>query len=78
MSIRLGINGFGRIGRMVLRATLKNPNVDVVAINDLTDSATIAHPVEIRFGTRQTRCCGESKRKHHRGRLSFHHRYLCK
>ncbi len=43
MSIRLGINGFGRIGRMVLRATLKNPNVDVVAINDLTDSATIAH-----------------------------------
>ncbi len=38
MSIKIGINGFGRIGRMVLRAALKNPDVEVVAINDLTDS----------------------------------------
>ena len=36
MSIKIGINGFGRIGRMVLRAALKHPDVDVVAINDLT------------------------------------------
>ena len=43
MSIKLGINGFGRIGRMVLRATLKHPDVDVVAINDLTDSETMAY-----------------------------------
>jgi len=43
MSIKLGINGFGRIGRMVLRAALKNPDVDVVAINDLTDSETMAY-----------------------------------
>lgn len=43
MTIKLGINGFGRIGRMVLRATLNNPNVDVVAINDLTDTKTMAH-----------------------------------
>ena len=43
MSIKLGINGFGRIGRMVLRASLKNPDVDVVAINDLTDSETMAY-----------------------------------
>ncbi|OGP63020.1 MAG: type I glyceraldehyde-3-phosphate dehydrogenase, partial [Deltaproteobacteria bacterium RBG_13_49_15] len=43
MQVRLGINGFGRIGRMVLRAALKNPQVDVVAINDLTDAATMAH-----------------------------------
>ncbi len=43
MSIRLGINGFGRIGRMVFRASLANPDVEVVAINDLTDSDTIAH-----------------------------------
>jgi glyceraldehyde 3-phosphate dehydrogenase len=43
MTVKLGINGFGRIGRMVLRASLKNPNVDVVAINDLTDPATTAH-----------------------------------
>jgi len=43
MSVKIGINGFGRIGRMVLRASLKNPNVEVVAINDLTDPATTAH-----------------------------------
>jgi glyceraldehyde 3-phosphate dehydrogenase len=43
MSIKLGINGFGRIGRMVMRAALKHPDVDVVAINDLTDSETMAY-----------------------------------
>ena len=43
MSIKLGINGFGRIGRCVFRAAMKHPGVDVVAINDLTDSATMAH-----------------------------------
>lgn len=43
MSIKLGINGFGRIGRMVLRATLKHPDVEVVALNDLTDSETMAY-----------------------------------
>jgi len=43
MSIKLGINGFGLIGRMVLRAALKHPDVEVVAINDLTDSETMAY-----------------------------------
>ena len=43
MSIKLGINGFGRIGRMVFRAALKHPEVEVVAINDLTDAKTMAH-----------------------------------
>jgi len=43
MSIKIGINGFGRIGRMVLRAALKHPDVEVVAINDLTDSETMAY-----------------------------------
>ncbi len=43
MTIKLGINGFGRIGRMVFRTALKNPNVEVVAINDLTDTKTTAH-----------------------------------
>ncbi len=43
MTIKLGINGFGRIGRMVFRASLNNPNVKVVAINDLTDTQTTAH-----------------------------------
>lgn len=43
MTIRMAINGFGRIGRMVFRAALKHAEVDVVAINDLTDAATMAH-----------------------------------
>jgi len=43
MGIRLGINGFGRIGRLVLRATLKHPDVEIAAVNDLTDAATMAH-----------------------------------
>ncbi len=43
MSVKMGINGFGRIGRLVFRASLKHPDVEVVAVNDLTDSATMAH-----------------------------------
>ena len=43
MSIKVGINGFGRIGRMVFRAALKHSDVEVVAINDLTDAPTMAH-----------------------------------
>ncbi len=43
MSIKIGINGFGRIGRLVFRAALNNPAVEVVAINDLTDAATMAY-----------------------------------
>ena len=43
MAVKLGINGFGRIGRLVFRAALKNPEVEVVAINDLTNAGTMAH-----------------------------------
>ncbi|PID39723.1 MAG: type I glyceraldehyde-3-phosphate dehydrogenase [Proteobacteria bacterium] len=43
MSIKIGINGFGRIGRVVFRAAMNHPDVDVVAINDLTDVRTMAH-----------------------------------
>ena len=43
MSVKVGINGFGRIGRLVFRAALNNPQVDIVAVNDLTDSETLAH-----------------------------------
>ncbi len=43
MGVKVGINGFGRIGRLVFRASLNNPDVEVVAINDLTDTETIAH-----------------------------------
>jgi glyceraldehyde 3-phosphate dehydrogenase len=41
--ITVGINGFGRIGRLVFRALLQNPNVSIVKINDLTDNHTLAH-----------------------------------
>ncbi len=43
MSIKVGINGFGRIGRLVFRAAVKDPNIEIVAVNDLTDPATLAH-----------------------------------
>ena len=43
MAIRIGINGFGRIGRMAYRAMLDNKNIDVVAVNDITDAKTLAH-----------------------------------
>lgn len=43
MSVKVGINGFGRIGRIVFRAALNNPNVEIVAINDLTDAKMLAH-----------------------------------
>jgi glyceraldehyde 3-phosphate dehydrogenase len=42
-NIKVAINGFGRIGRLTLRALLNKGNVEVVAINDLTDNATLAH-----------------------------------
>jgi glyceraldehyde 3-phosphate dehydrogenase len=43
MTVKVGINGFGRIGRNVFRAALNNPNVEVVAVNDLTDANMLAH-----------------------------------
>jgi glyceraldehyde 3-phosphate dehydrogenase len=43
MAIKVAINGFGRIGRLVLRHGLKSKDLDFVAVNDLTDPATLAH-----------------------------------
>jgi glyceraldehyde 3-phosphate dehydrogenase len=43
MAIKVGINGFGRIGRNVLRASLNDPNLEFVAVNDITDPKTLAH-----------------------------------
>jgi glyceraldehyde 3-phosphate dehydrogenase len=43
MAIRVGINGFGRIGRNFLRACIQEPKIDIVCINDLTDAKTLAH-----------------------------------
>jgi len=43
MAIKVGINGFGRIGRNVLRTAIDDPNIEFVAVNDLTSPATLAH-----------------------------------
>ncbi len=43
MGIKVGINGFGRIGRNVLRTCLGDSAIDFVAVNDLTDTKTLAH-----------------------------------
>ena len=43
MKIRVAINGFGRIGRVYLRNAISDPNIEIVAINDITDAATLAH-----------------------------------
>ncbi len=43
MAVRVGINGFGRIGRNIMRAAMSKKEIDFVAVNDLTNSATLAH-----------------------------------
>ena len=43
MSFKIGINGFGRIGRNFFRASYQDPDIDIVAVNDITDSKTLAH-----------------------------------
>ena len=43
MALKVGINGFGRIGRNIMRAALGHDDIDFVAVNDLTDAATLAH-----------------------------------
>src|SRR5438067_10321543 len=43
MPVKVGINGFGRIGRNVVRVALHNPEIEFAAVNDLTDTKTLAH-----------------------------------
>jgi glyceraldehyde 3-phosphate dehydrogenase len=43
MATKVGINGFGRIGRNIMRAAMGDSNIDIVAVNDLTNAATLAH-----------------------------------
>ena len=43
MAVKVGINGFGRIGRNIFRTSLGDPDIDFVAVNDLTDTRTLAH-----------------------------------
>src|SRR4030081_1109394 len=43
MAVKVGINGFGRIGRNIFRTALGDPDIDFVAVNDITDTKTLAH-----------------------------------
>jgi glyceraldehyde 3-phosphate dehydrogenase len=43
MSVKVGINGFGRIGRNIFRTALGDKDIDFVAVNDITDTKTLAH-----------------------------------
>src|SRR5262245_18224070 len=43
MAIKVGINGFGRIGRNLLRASMGDKDIDILAVNDITDPKTLAH-----------------------------------
>src|SRR5260370_1505355 len=43
MAVKVGINGFGRIGRNIFRASLGDPGIEFVAVNDITDTRTLAH-----------------------------------
>jgi glyceraldehyde 3-phosphate dehydrogenase len=43
MSVKVGINGFGRIGRNIYRAAMDDPSIEIVAVNDITDAKTLAH-----------------------------------
>ncbi len=59
MSVKIGINGFGRIGRQVFRRALELGGYDFVAVNDLTDAATLAHL--LKYDSTQGRFNGEVK-----------------
>ena len=69
MAIRVGINGFGRIGRNILRAALHDKDLEFVAVNDITDAADPRPPPEVRLDPRQPRRGREGGGRHHpRGR----------
>ncbi len=51
-TVKVAINGFGRIGRLVYRQIYKMEGIDVVAINDLTSPKVLAHLLEIRYAHR--------------------------
>jgi glyceraldehyde 3-phosphate dehydrogenase len=61
MATRVGINGFGRIGRIVFRIAHSDPDIEIVAINDLTDAATLAQL--LKYDSTQGRFAGEVKAK---------------
>ena len=69
MAVKVAINGFGRIGRLALRLMANDPEFDVVAINDLTDAAMLAHL--FKYDTAQGRFNGEIEVKEKRFRSKW-------
>ena len=76
MSIRVGINGFGRIGRHVLRIGLGREYLEFVGVNDITDTETLAHPFQIRLGVRPLPGRGKVRRGWNNGRRKIHKGFL--
>ena len=68
MAIKVGINGFGRIGRNVVRAGLNNPEIEFVAANDLTDTKTLAHLLKYDSTLGPLDADVKARRGHHHGR----------
>ena len=68
MAVRVGINGFGRIGRNIMRAALGDKNIDFVAVNDLTSAHTLAHLLKYDSVLGNLHARVEAKERQHRGR----------
>ncbi len=68
MAIKVGINGFGRIGRNILRASIGSKDIDIVAVNDITDTRTLAHLLKYRLDPRQPARDHRIHRRQHLGR----------
>ena len=54
MAVKVGINGFGRIGRNIMRAAMDDDSIDIVAVNDLTNAETLAHLLKDRLDPGQS------------------------
>ena len=68
MGIKVGINGFGRIGRNIMRAAMAHDDIDFVAVNDLTDAATLAHLLKYRLDSRKPEGQHHVDERQHHGR----------
>ena len=70
MAVKVGINGFGRIGRNIMRAAMDDDSIDIVAVNDLTNAETLAHLLKYRLDPRQPqgRHLGKGRSDHRRWR----------
>ncbi len=70
MAVKVGINGFGRIGRNIMRAAMDDDSIDIVAVNDLTNAETLAHLLKYQLdpGQPQGRHLGQGRSDHRRWR----------